>query len=258
MAFLVGRARGGAPPELVGGTGLDGTTSGAPCCATRCIACAARARRPRPGSPVGHRPAGPGCAGWPSSRSPSRPAATAPSSVSRAVYDQAFDEAEVALLRRRDASARPRARALLARRRAAERAPDSRPRWPGPRRSLGRVAATRARCSTRCAREVARALGADVVMVYFGDAATGLIAVASHGAGRDFIGFRREPGEGLCGQAVRTGRPQVSNAYVEEGRAPGRPRLPCAACARRPGRARCAGTTRSTARCRSVRGPSAG
>ena len=68
--------------------------------------------------------------------------------------------------------------------------------------------------------EVAGALEADIVNVYFGDAVEGLVAVASYGTDENFTGFRRSAGEGLCGRAVRTGRPAVSNAYQEEELAP--------------------------------------
>ncbi|MBA2507066.1 MAG: GGDEF domain-containing protein, partial [Thermoleophilaceae bacterium] len=71
---------------------------------------------------------------------------------------------------------------------------------------------------TICA-EASRALSADTVIVYF-EREGELEAVAAHGMPEDFVGFRRAVGEGLSGRAVRTGQPQLSNVYQEEGYAP--------------------------------------
>jgi diguanylate cyclase (GGDEF)-like protein len=68
--------------------------------------------------------------------------------------------------------------------------------------------------------EVATAFDADAVTVYFGDRHSGVEAVATHGLPEDFLGFARPPGEGLAGHVILTGRPQRSNAYVEEGHRP--------------------------------------
>ena len=68
--------------------------------------------------------------------------------------------------------------------------------------------------------EVARATGGDVVVVYFGDAANGLEAVAGYGVPDTFIGMRRGPGEGLGGRVVTTGAAQISNDYQQERLAP--------------------------------------
>jgi len=134
------------------------------------------------------------------------------------LYEQDFDDAEAALLR---AVSESTGHALERFRLAAE----------GARQSAGQAALARAARSLNASlerdvilqalcREVAGATDADVVNVYFGDAVNGLVAVASYGVGEEFVGFRRAPGEGLCGVAVRTGRPQVSNAYADEDLAP--------------------------------------
>ena len=134
------------------------------------------------------------------------------------LYDQPFDPPEIALLR---AVAEAAGHALERFWLAAERARSSAGQAALARaaRSLG-ASLEREHVLDALCREVAGAMGADIVNVYFGDASSGLVAVASHGAGGDFTGFRREPGEGLCGQAVRTGRPQISNAYRDDGYIP--------------------------------------
>jgi diguanylate cyclase (GGDEF)-like protein len=134
------------------------------------------------------------------------------------LYDQPFDPPEIALLRAVSESA---GHALERFWLAAERARSAAGQAALARaaRSLGASLEREHVLDVLCA-EVAGAMGADIVNVYFGDASSGLVAVASHGAGADFTGFRREPGEGLCGQAVRTGRPQISNAYVADGYVP--------------------------------------
>ena len=134
------------------------------------------------------------------------------------LYDEPFDPAEMALLR---AVTESTTHALERFWLAAERARSAAGQAALARaaRSLG-ASLDREDVLEALCREVAGAMAADVVSVYFGDAASGLVAVASHGAGPDFTGFRRAPGEGLCGQAVRTGRPQLSTAYADEGHAP--------------------------------------
>ena len=68
--------------------------------------------------------------------------------------------------------------------------------------------------------EVATAFGADTVSVYFGDPSTGVEVVAAHGLPEDHLGFVRAPGEGLAGRVIVTGRPQRSATYVEDGHLP--------------------------------------
>ena len=134
------------------------------------------------------------------------------------LYEQPFDAAETALL---NAVARSTGHAL-------ERfwLGEDRLRQGAQQAALARAAKSlnasldRDRVLDALCREVAGALGADVVNVYFGDDTQGLVAVATYGIDAEFLGFRRAPGEGLCGRAVRTGRPQISNAYQEESLGP--------------------------------------
>ncbi|MDX6642721.1 MAG: hypothetical protein QOD76_683, partial [Solirubrobacteraceae bacterium] len=134
------------------------------------------------------------------------------------LYDQAFDEAEVALL---EAVTNSTGHAL-------ERSwlGQERDRHAAQQAALARAAKLlhaslelEEVLDTLC-REVAVALSGDVVVVCFGEEADGLVAVADHGADGRFIGWRCEPGEGLSGAALVSGRPQVSSAYREEGRHP--------------------------------------
>jgi diguanylate cyclase (GGDEF)-like protein/putative nucleotidyltransferase with HDIG domain len=214
VAFLVAEPGGGAPPVMLGATGLVGEQAAAMLHHGRVIGAL------QTGEPV--RQSGADLLGigiveicLEPFESPSGGRAVL--AVGR-LYAQPFDAAECALLH---AVAQSTGHAL-------ERF------WlaaAGARRSAGQGALARAARSLNASldrehvlqalcREVAGAMDADVVNVYFGDAVTGLVAVASYGAGAEFVGFRRAAGEGLCGQAVRTGRPQVSNAYVDEGYAP--------------------------------------
>ncbi len=134
------------------------------------------------------------------------------------LYDQGMDEAEIGLL---EAVASAAAHALqrnwlgadresnLTRQGALARAAKALAQSLDPARVL----------DTLCV-EAARATGADVVIVYFGDASTGLEAMATNGLDADFIGLRRAPGQGLGGRVVATGTPQISNAYQQEKLAP--------------------------------------
>ena len=214
VAFLVAEPGGGAPPEMLGSTGLVGDQPEALLHASMVIGAL------QAGEPAVH--AGADLLGMGLARLSLEPFESP--AGGRAVlglgrlYAQDFDAAETALLRAvADATGHALERFWL----AAE----------GTRRAAGQGALARAARSLNASldreqvlaalcREVAGAMDANVVNVYFGDAVSGLVAVASYGAGAEFTGFRRAPGEGLCGQAVRTGRPQVSNAYGEEGFAP--------------------------------------
>ena len=214
VAFLVAEPGGGAPPEMLGSTGLvgeqpesllhDGLVIGA-------------LQAGEPSTHAGEDLLGIGLARLCLEPFESPAGGRAVLGLGR-LYPQDFDAAETALLRAvSDATGHALERFWL----AAE----------GARRAAGQGALARAARSLNASldreqvlealcREVAGAMDADVVNVYFGDAASGLVAVASYGAGDEFVGFRRAPGEGLCGQAVRTGRPQVSTAYGKEGYAP--------------------------------------
>jgi diguanylate cyclase (GGDEF)-like protein/putative nucleotidyltransferase with HDIG domain len=214
VAFLVAEPGGGAPPVMLGHTGLVGEQPESLLHHSLVIGAL------QSGEPAHH--AGKDLLGIGARRIALEPFESP--SGGRAVlgvgrlYEQDFDAAEVALLH---AVAQSTGHALERFWLAAE----------GSRRAAGQGALARAARSLNASldreqvlqalcREVAGAMDADVVSVYFGDAVTGLVAVASYGIGAEFAGFRRAAGEGLCGQAVRTGRPQVSNAYVDEGFAP--------------------------------------
>jgi diguanylate cyclase (GGDEF)-like protein len=133
-------------------------------------------------------------------------------------YDQAFDAAEIALLR---AVTAPVGHALertwleLDRQRQATRQAALVRAAKRLNQSLELGAVLNA-----LGGEVAAAFAADAVAVYFGDRRSGLEAVATHGLPEDFLGFARAPGEGLAGRVIVTGRPQRSNAYMEDGHRP--------------------------------------
>jgi diguanylate cyclase (GGDEF)-like protein len=214
VSFLVVQRAEGAPPELVGASGLIGEQGRA---LLHDPLVMAGLRGEAPAGLEGVDALGIGLR-WLAVES------FAADSGGRAVvgvgrlYDEAFDPAEIALLRAVNESA---GHALERFWLGAERA-----RGAAGQAALARAARAlgasleREHVLDALCREVAGAMGADVVNVYFGDATSGLVAVASHGAGADFTGFRRAPGEGLCGQAVRTGRSQLSNTYAEDGYLP--------------------------------------
>jgi diguanylate cyclase (GGDEF)-like protein len=214
VAFVLAEHAPGAPLELVAATGLVGDQSGLLLRAKVCIEAL------HDGAGVQH-------AGADLLDLGIRRLALEPISASSGgrilvgvgrLYEQPYDPAEIALLA---AIARSTGHAI-------ERF------WladEGVRRSAQQAALARAAKSVNASldrdrvlealcREVAGALGADVVNVYFGGEGEGLVAVASYGIGTDFVGFRRAEGEGLCGRAVRTGRAQLSNAYQSEELAP--------------------------------------
>jgi diguanylate cyclase (GGDEF)-like protein len=68
--------------------------------------------------------------------------------------------------------------------------------------------------------EAAATTGADVVIVFVGGAGESMEAVAVHGVTDELVGLRLGPGEGLCGLAVRTGRPALSNMCDQDGLLP--------------------------------------
>jgi len=72
----------------------------------------------------------------------------------------------------------------------------------------------RAVLETLC-READLAVGGDLAGVYLGNAASGGLAVASHGMAdpRPWYGYVIKAGEGVGGRVLATGEPAVSNAY---------------------------------------------
>jgi diguanylate cyclase (GGDEF)-like protein len=215
VAFLLAEPGGGAPPVVWGATGLIGDQADLLLHDPLVIGTLVGEREA--GSHAGEDILGLGVRRLVLERFCGRGGGRAVVGVGR-LYDQAFDPAEVALLRAvSDATGHALERFWLS--------------ADGARRTAAQTALARAARSLNASlerddvlaalcEEVAGVLDADVVNVYFGDATSGLVAVASYGAGGEFVGFRRAPGEGLCGRAVRTGRSQVSNAYQVEGHEP--------------------------------------
>jgi diguanylate cyclase (GGDEF)-like protein len=134
------------------------------------------------------------------------------------LYEQPFDDAELALLESISKSA---AHALERAWLAADRE-----RHATRQAALARAAKVLtesldpAEVLSAVCEQVALATEGEIVTVYFGDDASGLTAMAGHGVPASFIGLRRAPGEGLCGRALQTGAPQVSNDYEADGLAP--------------------------------------
>ncbi len=69
-------------------------------------------------------------------------------------------------------------------------------------------------------REANSALGGDVAGVYLGDGVRGGVATAGHNTPPDWEGYVMQPGEGVGGQVLKTGRPAITNAYQEDVRLP--------------------------------------
>ncbi len=69
--------------------------------------------------------------------------------------------------------------------------------------------------STLC-READFALGGDIVGVYLGDAESGGVAVAGHGAPPGWEGQVMPPGAGVAGQTLVTGRTAITNDYQSD------------------------------------------
>ena len=213
IAFLIAARDDGGVPAVVGATGLPGDEA-APLRDGRCVEALAATE---PQLYAGDDLLGNGARRLALASFHGESGDRAVIGVAR-LYDQAFDEAEVALL---EAVTHSAGHAL-------ERA------WLGQerdRRAAQQAALARAAkllhasleleevLDTLC-HEVAVALDGDVVVVCFGSAADGLVAVADHGADGRFIGWRCPPGEGLSGSALVSGAPQVSSAYQEEGHSP--------------------------------------
>ncbi len=214
IAFLLDEGTGGTAPRVLGTTGLDYAQGIGllrdPLCAVVTADGTSRADR-------GENLLGAGA----------RAAALAPfrATGGRAVllgvgrlYDEPFDDAERALL---EAVTESVGHAL-------ERiwAYEERDQRAGEQGALVRAAKSlnsslevgevlSALCS-----EVGTALHADAVAAFIGDEDDGYVAVGAYGLPADVLGLRRPAGEDLGGRAARTGIPQVTHAYREEGYAP--------------------------------------
>jgi diguanylate cyclase (GGDEF)-like protein/putative nucleotidyltransferase with HDIG domain len=218
VAFVVAAPSDGGPPEIVGATGLDDGAGIALLRESLVVDLLTGAEKEA--EPVAR--VGKGLLGV-----EARALVLAPfvaESGERAVvgvarlYDQRFDEAEIALLEAITASVgHALERGWLAaereRRAAQQAALASAARTIHASLELDQVLATL--CS-----EVVQAFGADIAIVWFGDEREGLTAVAAHGLPDGFIGFRRGSGEGLCGRAMATGEAALSNAYRQDGHVP--------------------------------------
>ena len=100
------------------------------------------------------------------------------------------------------------------------------------------------------AREAGLAVGGDMAGVYLLDDDGSGLATAGHNCPDEWFGYRLEPGEGIAGQVLATGRAVTTSALRGRHDA-ARPRRPAAACA--PASAcRCAGTASCAARSRSA------
>jgi diguanylate cyclase (GGDEF)-like protein/putative nucleotidyltransferase with HDIG domain len=219
VAFVIAALSEGGPPEIIGATGLD-DAAGARLLREPLVVGVLTSAEPDVTQPVSR--ATEGLLGIEAQALVLAPFATA--TGERAVvgvarlYDQPFDEAETALLEAVTASVgHALERFWIAserdRRAAQQTALASAARTIHASLELDLVLAT------LCA-EVVEAFGADIAVVSFGDDRDGHSAVAAHGLPEGFIGFRREPGQGLSGRAMATGEPALSNAYGEDGHQP--------------------------------------
>jgi diguanylate cyclase (GGDEF)-like protein/putative nucleotidyltransferase with HDIG domain len=219
VAFVIAAPSEGAPPEIVGATGLD-DAAGSGLLREPLVVNVLTSAEPDVTQPVSR--ATPGLLGIEAHALVLAPFATptgerAVVGVAR-LYDQAFDEAEIALLEAITASVghaleRFWIAAERDRRAAQQTALASAARTIHASLELEQVLATL--CS-----EVVQAFGADIAVVSFGDDQGGHAAVATHGLPEGFVGFSRAPGKGLSGRAIATGEPALSNAYGEEGHMP--------------------------------------
>jgi GAF domain-containing protein len=69
-------------------------------------------------------------------------------------------------------------------------------------------------------READLALVGDMAGVYLGDSEHGGIATAGHNSPEGWLGYLMQPGEGVGGQVLKTGRAAISNAYQSDVRVP--------------------------------------
>jgi diguanylate cyclase (GGDEF)-like protein len=134
------------------------------------------------------------------------------------LYDDPLDEAELALL---EAVAKSTGHGLERCWLAAEREHHAAQQAALARaaKSLNATLELDQVLDTLCT-EVSLALGADIVLVYFGTEPEGLTVVAGHGGPEDFAGYRLGPEDGVATRALRLGAVQVTNAYLEEGHNP--------------------------------------
>jgi GAF domain-containing protein len=75
------------------------------------------------------------------------------------------------------------------------------------------------------AREAGLAVAADMAGVYLGDGVRGGVATAGWNTPPEWFGYLMQPGEGVGGQTLLTGRPAISNAYQSDVRVPANPAL---------------------------------
>jgi diguanylate cyclase (GGDEF)-like protein/putative nucleotidyltransferase with HDIG domain len=219
IAFVIAAPSEGGPPEIVGATGLD-DADGVGLLRHALVVNLITTAVPEltePVARVGEDLFGVGARALVLAPFASETGERAVVGVAR-LYDQPFDEAETALLEAITASVgHALERGWLAgereRRAAQQAALASAARTIHASLELDQVLATL--CS-----EVVQAFAADIAIVSFGDGREGHAAVAAHGLPDGFVGFRREPGEGLTGQAMATGEPALSNAYGEDGHLP--------------------------------------
>ena len=66
---------------------------------------------------------------------------------------------------------------------------------------------------SRISQEASTILNADVAAVYRGDAGEGLTVAATWGFPPETVGYQLEPGAGLSGRVVDTGKPMLTNDY---------------------------------------------
>jgi diguanylate cyclase (GGDEF)-like protein/putative nucleotidyltransferase with HDIG domain len=219
VAFVVAAPSEGAPPEIIGATGLD-DAAGIGLLREPLVVNVLTSAEPDVTQPASR--AAPGLLGIGAEALVLAPFATptgerAVVGVAR-LYEQPFDEAEVALLEAVTASVGHALERLWIaserdRRAAQQAALASAARTIHASLELDQVLAT------LCA-EVVQAFSADIAVVSFGDDRDGHAAVAAHGLPEGFLGFSRDPGEGLSGRAIATGEPALSNAYGEDGHLP--------------------------------------
>jgi GAF domain-containing protein len=74
-------------------------------------------------------------------------------------------------------------------------------------------------------REAGLALGGDMAGVYLGDGERGGVATAGFNTPPGWSGYVMQPGEGVGGQVLKTGRPAITNAYQSDVRMPEQPGL---------------------------------
>ena len=70
------------------------------------------------------------------------------------------------------------------------------------------------------AREAAIAVGGDMSGFYLGDAESGGVATAGHNSPQGWLGYVMQPGEGVAGLVLASGRSAIANAYQSDVRLP--------------------------------------